>query len=122
MTIEDTILNDVTNDKIINGTFEIPKSVHILGDWAFYQCSALENIKIPEGVTTIGRRAFRFCTKLEKVSIPESVREKLISDGAFLFCPALKTIEVTESRELSQNFKSKFPTNVKFVHVKKAEK
>ena len=118
MTIENGILNDVADREINNGTFDIPKSVQILGDWAFYQCPSLVEIKIPDGIRSIGRRAFRFCSSLKKVTIPDSLNPKCIADGAFSFCPALKTVEVTESRELSPVFKSKFPHDVKFVRIK----
>ena len=122
MTNEDGILNDVTNSEIKDGTFEISKDVRILGDWAFYQCTDLENIEIPEGIIAIGRRAFRFCSGLKKVSIPDSVKDKCISNGSFLFCPKLQVVEVSQTRELTPEFKSKFPANVKFVRTKKVEK
>ncbi|MDE7094761.1 MAG: leucine-rich repeat domain-containing protein, partial [Oscillospiraceae bacterium] len=50
----------------------IPDSVTIIGDFAFFACSALESITIPDSVTTIGVCAFT-STSLTSVTIPDSV-------------------------------------------------
>ncbi len=66
-----------------------------IGDYAFYECTALENITIPDSVTSIGVSAFAGCTALENITIPESVTS--IGEGAFVECTAIESILIPES-------------------------
>ena len=68
----------------------IPETADIIGDWAFYNCSALTSISIPKSVKEIGEMAFIFCDNLESVTIPASLAS--IRNYAFRNCPKLKTI------------------------------
>lgn len=45
----------------------------IIGDYAFFECSALENVVIPSSVTSIGDYSFSDCQKLKQIKIPESI-------------------------------------------------
>ncbi len=45
----------------------------VIGEYAFYRCTKLQNLAIPNGVTTIGKCAFYRCTGLTSVTIPDSV-------------------------------------------------
>ena len=45
----------------------------IIGDYAFYDCTEIENIIIPSSVQTIGTCAFYNCESLKKIIIPISV-------------------------------------------------
>ena len=71
---------------------DIPKSVTRIGDGAFRGCTSLESVDIPKSVTTIGSWAFWGCSSLKSVTIPKSVKEIVI--GAFKNCPSLKEIKV----------------------------
>lgn len=51
----------------------LPNSVTTIGDWAFYECSGLTSIDIPSGVTSIGSNAFGWCSSLTSLDIPDSV-------------------------------------------------
>ena len=44
-----------------------------MGQWAFRDCSQLEEIVIPEGVSSIENQAFLDCTRLSKVYLPKSL-------------------------------------------------
>lgn len=49
------------------------KDLQSIGEWAFIQCTNLDNVIIPEGVTSIMTRAFKDCSKLTNVTISDSV-------------------------------------------------
>ncbi len=74
--------------------YEIPKSVDVIGDWAFYGCSSLTSVSIPESVEKIGTRAFSRCDFLSSINIPKSVVS--IGTNAFAYCSSLGSINVAE--------------------------
>lgn len=53
-------------------SYEIPRGIRIIGDYAFSNCYSLTEVSIPESVTTIGGSAFSFCTNLTTALIPDS--------------------------------------------------
>jgi hypothetical protein len=65
-----------------SGSYTIPNSVTVIGDYAFSTCSELIDIAIPNSVTNIGNNAFDGCSKLNSLSIPDSV----ISIGDYSTC------------------------------------
>ena len=71
----------------------LEEGVTRIGDYAFYDCTALTSVEIPEGVTQIGESAFACCQSLESVTIPGSVTE--IGEGAFESCSDLLVLELT---------------------------
>ena len=75
----------------------IPADVTVIGDYAFYNITALSAIEIPASVTTIGKNAFAY-TGLVEVRIPAGV--VAISDSAFYGCTALKNVIVAENSKL----------------------
>ncbi len=76
-------------------TYTVPDSVTQISDWAFADCSALEQIIIPDSVTEIGEGAFYQCTGLHSVVIPDSVVK--IDDIAFRRCANLETVTLPDS-------------------------
>ncbi len=95
----------------LNGEFETPESTVEIHHYAC-RLSALSNIKfspalrkihdhafaeskivkacLPEGFEEIGNNAFFLASRLEELTIPSTV--KLIGEGAFYNCQALKTV------------------------------
>lgn len=71
----------------------LEEGVTRIGDYAFYDCTALTSVEIPEGVTQIGESAFSCCQSLESVTIPGSVTE--IGEGAFESCDSMMALELT---------------------------
>jgi hypothetical protein len=69
----------------------IAPGVASVGDYAFYDCTALDFVSIGGDVSGIGESAFQTCAALEAVFIPESVTS--IGNYAFLGCTALATVE-----------------------------
>ena len=54
-------------------SIEIPNSVKIIGDSAFYACEYLTSVTIPSSVTYIGGFAFYCCSNIMSITIPSSV-------------------------------------------------
>ncbi|WP_304720936.1 leucine-rich repeat domain-containing protein [uncultured Alistipes sp.] len=56
---------------------KLPKTLKIIGNYAFYFCSSLTSVTIPESVTEIGDYAFYGCSSLTSVTIPDSIKSLL---------------------------------------------
>ena len=65
-----------------------------IGNYAFYNCSALTEISIPDSVLRIGRNAFESCTSLTEIMIPGSVTS--IGSNAFESCISLTSLSIPE--------------------------
>lgn len=68
----------------------IPSSVHVIKKGAFCECRALNNLELNEGVTIIESYAFSGYKKMASLRIPESVIE--IGDEAFWNCCYIERI------------------------------
>ena len=112
--VEDTVVWGVTSDGvlIIRGEGDMPnytkggapwyglretiKLIAVdsrmtsIGDYAFYNFSALESIHIPEGVTSIGKSAFEGCSAMTKIVFPGTVTS--IGDNALFKCDAMQSV------------------------------
>lgn len=66
----------------------LSRSIVVIGDCAFYNCSALEKISVPKGVEQIGNFAFANCTKLKSVIVQDNI--SFIGDSAFGNCPEIE--------------------------------
>ncbi len=75
--------------------YVVPDSVTVISDWAFCDCTSLEDVVIPDSVTEIGEGAFYQCNALTQVVIPDSVVK--IDDIAFRRCVNLERIVIPES-------------------------
>lgn len=63
-------------------TVNLPRTIRSIGDYAFYECTALTgNINLPGGVEIIGEEAFYGVTNTGSIALPE--RLKQIYDMAF---------------------------------------
>ena len=60
---------------------DIPSTVKIIGDQAFFYADYLETFEVPSGVEYIGYRTFYNCNNLKSVTIPATV--KAIGEDAF---------------------------------------
>ena len=83
--------------EFIEGVY-IPKSVEIICEYAFYNCSRLKEVYFSEGSNLSELRSCTFgqCTSLEEIEMPESLKK--IQDHVFINC-AFKTITVPENVE-----------------------
>ncbi|MCD8208102.1 MAG: leucine-rich repeat domain-containing protein, partial [Bacteroidales bacterium] len=62
----------------------------VIGEAAFYGCTALASITIPSGCTEIGDRAFYGCTSLSTVTLNDGL--ETLGDYAFCNCASLSTV------------------------------
>ena len=86
-------ISEITNlssfDHVTNIIIE--DGVSIIGDRAFYRCSALKQIDIPNSVKRIGWSAFSE-SGLQEIVIPENV--EVIENEAFSFCEDLERVQI----------------------------
>ena len=73
-------------------TVEIGGPLEYIGDYAFYNCSNLQDINLPNTVTYIGDGAFSGCTRLPSLTIPNSVTT--IGESVFYCCFFLEQLIV----------------------------
>ncbi len=75
----------------------ISDTVKEIGEGAFRNCPALEEVKLPENLTKLSKLTFYGCKKLRKINIPKHV--KSIETAAFEGCDALKELTVPDGVE-----------------------
>lgn len=73
----------------------LPQELNIIGEGTFAG-SEIESITIPEGVTEIGDYAFYGCPNLKEVKLPSTLTR--VGKGAFGNCTALETIDLSDTR------------------------
>ena len=102
----------VESNLSISNKQPVPDSVIEIGDSAFLNCPALEELVIGGGVRSIGRMAFGHCKALQSVDIPGSVNS--IGDDAFCNCDSLSGVTVPPSvkRIGSRAFGYRYDTKV----------
>ncbi len=81
-------------------TYRIPNTVTDIAHSAFAYAK-FTSVDIPDSVEVIGEDAFFNCQQLEEVSIPDSVKE--IGDGAFSYCYSIKGFEVESKNKHYSN-------------------
>ncbi|MBE6574188.1 MAG: leucine-rich repeat domain-containing protein [Ruminococcaceae bacterium] len=81
--------NDIKNVVIKDG-------VTTLGNYAFYECSAITSIEFPSsGLVSIGDEAIRDCTSLKELTLPEGLQT--IGLIAIAYNPNLESVYIPDS-------------------------
>lgn len=89
----------------------IPKSVTIIGTYAFAYCYYLERIILPSSVESIPSGCFAYCRNLYEVELPSSLKN--VDSDAFTGCENLFTIICnSEETPLWNNYSPKFSNYV----------
>ena len=86
-----TIIKYPSNKSDISN-YEIPSTVKIIENGAFYNCKSIANVTIGNNVTSIGSDAFNGCTSLTNMTIPDSVTS--MGDSAFYYCTNLTSVTI----------------------------
>lgn len=75
----------------------------IIGEYAFSNCKALEEVGLPNGIYSIQKNAFANCIKLHKILLNDNLYS--IGEGTFLGCDELKCITLPDSLlSIGKNF------------------
>ena len=82
-------------------TLVIEKGITSIGNYAFYNFSALKEVTLPEGITIIGSYAFEYCSALETLTLPESVTS--IGKNAFCGSSNLSALNIPEAVTLIES-------------------
>lgn len=53
----------------------IPNTVTAIGEYAFYYCNHLKEVRVPEGVVSIGEYAFSDCFGLRRIDLPSTLKQ-----------------------------------------------
>ena len=72
----------------------IEDGITTIGNYAFYNCSALKSVTIPNSVTSIGTYAFYNCASLTSVTIPNGVTS--IGSYTFYSCSSLTSVTIPD--------------------------
>ncbi len=75
-------------------SYQIPKGITAIDDYAFANCYSLTEIQIPYSVTSIGNFAFGGCRSLTEIHISDGVTS--IGEGAFEGCKSLTEIHIPD--------------------------
>ena len=67
-------------------------NVVAIGDYAFYECTALSSVSIPDSVTSIGDYAFTGCYSLSEITIPDQIVE--IGAYSFSYCTGATVLTI----------------------------
>jgi len=74
---------------------DIPLSVTMVQDKAFYECIYLERVNGFDHVRYVGNSVFCGCNALTSIELNESL--EIISDSLFYFCVSLSNVEIPNS-------------------------
>ena len=95
-TIDNGVLLDIDKTMVIccpggyRGSYEIPSTVKVIEEYAFYLCKNLSSVKLPEGLTTIRIASFTNCTLLETITLPSTLRT--IGKSTFVGCSGIQSV------------------------------
>lgn len=115
----------------------LPKWMKQISSAILYDCENLKSVTLPDGVTEIEDRAFGGCLKLVVPEIPSTVerigayafnkatitQDKLVFDhmvigkGAFSYCKGIKSLEITNSGDIIQQYAFNHCSDLKEIKI-----
>ncbi|MBQ8867002.1 MAG: leucine-rich repeat protein [Bacteroidaceae bacterium] len=76
-------------------SIDIPEGLERIDDYAFADCSLLNDVHIPGSLTYLGKYAFSGCSSLAQIKLPEGLER--IDDYAFADCSLLNDVHIPGS-------------------------
>ena len=73
----------------------VEEGVTTLGEYIFWDCESLTEVKLPKTLTTLRKQCFKSCTSLKSITLPNNI--SLIEESAFENCSALETVTFPKS-------------------------
>ena len=73
-------------------TLRLPQYLETIGDSAFYNLTALEEVVLPDGTTTLGAGAFEGCSSLASINL---AKVEVAGEAAFKGCSSLTAVDVS---------------------------
>ena len=92
--------------------YELGDSITIIGNYAFYNCSKLKQIKMSSSLRRINKNAFDGCADLTSITIPSNVTT--IGNGAFAGCKSLTSVTLIGDTLVKKNYTKKSSLNTIF--------
>ncbi len=93
----------------------IKDGVTSIGNYAFFDCSALSFVSIPNSVTSIGANAFLGCTSLTAIEISDNVTS--IGNSAFRDCTGLTSVTIGSGVKKIGNYAFSSGVNLSSINV-----
>lgn len=93
----------------------LPANIKTVGESAFANCTALEDVYFYRGATQIGNAAFYGCTKLSKIELSKDLVS--IGDSAFSSCVMFEKINLPEKLENLGSYAFSSCTNLTYVYL-----
>lgn len=93
-------------------------SVEKIGDYAYYGCSKLKDVKLSENLKEVGSYTFSYCKELERIKILSSLSK--LGDNMFLDCINLKNIEMEEGLTKIGNYSFSGCTSLEKINLPKS--
>ena len=99
---ETAILVNYVGKKTAGDSVTVPsvfndRVVTTIGERAFYNLSAVVEVKLPDTILEIGNYAFARCSGLTEITLPATVMT--IGEGAFIECTSLTKVEFSDTLE-----------------------
>ena len=82
-------------------SIELPSTLEMIGNYAFYGCTGLTSITLPSSLNIIGEYAFALCSGLTEVDLSNYASLTSIGDEAFSWCSGLTSIDLSNCTSLT---------------------
>lgn len=107
-----------TLDRSLIKKVVVEEGVTSLGEYIFWDCPSLTEIKLPNSLTTLRKECFKHCTALKSITLPDNI--SMIDESAFEECNALETVTFPKSlKEVST--KAFYNCNLKKVDLSQTQ-
>ena len=107
-----------TLDRSLIKKVVVEEGVTGLGEYIFWDCPTLREVKFPNSLTELRKQCFKHCTALKSIILPDNI--SMIEESAFEECSALETVTFPKSlKEVST--KAFYNCNLKKVDLSQTQ-